>query len=551
MWQNSRSSLLKMQQINNDLNPSVQSGQQLSSGAEIRSSGLKSKLYPFLRRTVIFVLVVLYFGAFAPLGLDFHHDGITFIPALRVASGGMVFRDVFCQYGFFPPVLQGLSLYIGGHELLVMKYFSVLFYAGSAVLLDIIWERFLSARWRDFLLLMYFSLMPDQMVTFHAWSSIFALFFSLGALWLLLKHLSHQNRICLAFSGILTGLTFLSRQPVGFVCGLAIAGALFFQLMLEPPLHRNWKKFIIDGVIAAMSAASVVGAVAVLLIYYGIWDDFILQCFTYVASFVAVRSAEGDWGYLAESLMPFITDNMFSDSIFATLPLFALYWLYKATTTAAHQPEKREYYVMICALAIFACGSWHQYYPVPCVRHLFWGGVPFFGFFVLSIRELWNCTGKRNKLAKILLVLCLFQYLICALPRIYNGFIRLKQAPTRNVSDIPGLRGIKLTRGENGVINYMRSSFDQLPESIKKRGVVNYTKDGLWSIILPDAGFRHPQFINMGKALYPDYDEKIMLFINKHKPVVLSNIPVYLEDYWPIAQCDYMGENYTLWSPSN
>ena len=97
----------------------------------------------------------------------------------------------------------------------------------------------------------------------------------------------------------------------------------------------------------------------------------------------------------------------------------------------------------------------------------------------------------------------------------------------------------------------MRSSFDQLPESIKKRGVVNYTKDGLWSIILPDAGFRHPQFINMGKALYPDYDEKIMLFINKHKPVVLSNIPVYLEDYWPIAQCDYMGENYTLWSPSN
>lgn len=115
----------------------------------------------------------------------------------------------------------------------------------------------------------------------------------------------------------------------------------------------------------------------------------------------------------------------------------------------------------------------------------------------------------------------------------------------------PFLRRIKLARGETKLINYLRDSFDQLPEQIKKRGVLNHTKDGLWSIILPDAGFRHPQFINMGKALYKDYEDKVMLFVKQYQPVILSNAPVYLENYWPVAQCDYMGETYTMWPPSN
>ena len=543
-----------MQQINSDLTPDTQTGQQISSGANASLSNLKSKLYPFLRRTVIFILVILYFGAFVPLGVDLHHDGIMFIPALRVASGGLVFRDVFCQYGFLSPVLQGLSLYLGGHELLVMKYFSVLFYAGSAVLLDIIWERILSSNWRNFLLLMYFSLMPDQTVTFHAWSSIFALFFSLTALWLLLKNLSSRSLICLALSGFFAGLTFLARHPVGAVCYLAIFASLFFDTMLEPAPERSWKKFSLALGTATITFSAVLAGTALMLYCCDALDDFILQCFTYVSDFVSTRGSGGNggsWRYLAESLMPFITDNIFGDSIFATLPLFTLYWLYNATSTAVRRPEEKEYHVMICALAIFAFGSWHQYYPVPCVRHLFWGGVPFFGFFVLSIRALWQYNGSRKKLAKILLVLCLFQYLLCALPRIYSGVKRLSGASRRHVSQLPGLHGIKLSRGENKVINYMLDSFDQLPEQIKKRGVINHTKDGLWSIILPGTGFCHPQFINMGKALYKDYDDKVMMFVKQHQPVILSNVPVYLENYWPIAQCNYMGETYTMWSPSN
>ena len=91
MWQNSRSSLLKMQQANSDLPLNAQIRQPLSIGANTQDSGLKSKLHPFLCRTVIFILVLLYFGAFVPMGMYFHHDGIMFIPALRAASGDSIF----------------------------------------------------------------------------------------------------------------------------------------------------------------------------------------------------------------------------------------------------------------------------------------------------------------------------------------------------------------------------------------------------------------------------------------------------------------------------
>ena len=536
-----------MQPLNSDLS----GGSVVPPEANDHASDKKSGLYTFLRRGVIFILVCLYFGAFAPLGVDFHHDGVMFIPALRVASGEMVFRDVFCQYGFLSPVLQGFSLWLGGNELLVMKYFSVLFYAGSAVLLDIIWQRFISLRWRNFLMLMYFALMPDSLVTFHPWSSIFALFFSLAAIEFMLSYLSGRKKIRLFCAGMFAGITFLARHPVGVVTLLSILISLFFDIMLSKTETRNWKDFAWKNLIAFAGFLLITGAVAILLILTGAWDDFVLQCVTYVFNFVHGRGGNGSWNYFAASLMPFITDNLFADSIFAILPLFPLYWMFKATRSAIVDRSAKNYWCMLVTLTVFAFGSWHQYYPVPCVRHLFWGGVPFFGFFIMSINSLWHHQGERAKLAKILALLCLLNFAFCASFRVVSGYRRLAGASKRQVSSLPGLRGMKYSKGEAAVISYFRNCLDQLPEDIRKRGVLNYTPNALWSVILPDAGFRHPQFLHMGNALYRDYDEKIIQFIRSNRPAVLSIHPIYLENYWPAGRCEYMGEAYTLWAPSN
>ena len=139
-----------------------------SVASDLRSPGVtsraKQQLFSVLRCLLIFLVSLVWFGAFAPLGLDFHHDGVMFIPALRVASGQTVFRDVFCQYGLLSPLLQGGAVWLGGGELLAMKYLSVLFYAAIAVLLDFLWKPLFSARWRNLILLMFWVLMPDTML---------------------------------------------------------------------------------------------------------------------------------------------------------------------------------------------------------------------------------------------------------------------------------------------------------------------------------------------------------------------------------------------------
>ena len=233
---------------------------------EVSSSGnseTRSRLHSLCRCIIIFIVTFLWFALFAPLGIDLHHDGVIWIPALRVAAGEMVFRDVYCQYGLLSPLLQGFAAWAGGGELLFIKYFSVLFYAGIAVLLDLIWQALLSARWRNVILLLYFGLMPDTIVTFHAWSSIFALFFSLFSLWMMFKHLSGKGWWSLFLCGIFAGLTFLSRHPVGGVTVIAMAATLFGEVMLKFPVKERFIKFLKNAGVFCGATFLIIAAAAV------------------------------------------------------------------------------------------------------------------------------------------------------------------------------------------------------------------------------------------------------------------------------------------------
>ena len=519
---------------------------------EVASSGnpeIKSPLRSLCRCVIIFALTFFWFALFVPMGVDLHHDGVILIPALRVASGEMVFRDVYCQYGLLSPLLQGFAAWIGGGELLFIKYFSVLFYAGIAVLLDLIWAPLLSARWRNAILLLYFGLMPDTIVTFHAWSSIFALFFSLFSLWTMFKHLSGKGWWSLFLCGIFAGLTFLSRHPVGVVTAVAMVSTLFVEVMLKFPAKERIIKFLKSSFVFCSATLLIVAAAAIYLICNNAWDDFVLQCYTNVSKFVHERSGGSDWGYLSEALFPFITDNIFFDSIFAILPLMAMVWLLIAVRRAVRSKDGSEKDYMLCALCIFALGAWHQYYPVPCVRHLFWGGVPFFGLWVLTVKSLWSNNTERRMWYRIFAVLLIIHALYCSSFRITLAYRRLKTAGTRRQLDLPGIRGIKLNKLEYSMFSNVFMMLDRIPEYIRNRGVLNYTSEGLWSVILPKTRFHHRQFLSMKEDLYPDYETMNMQYIRMFKPVVLHSKPIWLEKYIPILSWQYMGENYTISAP--
>ncbi|MBE6391433.1 MAG: hypothetical protein E7042_04430 [Lentisphaerae bacterium] len=515
---------------------------------ELPSAG-KQLFFSVLRALFIFLISLIWFGAFAPLGLDFHHDGVMFIPALRVAAGQTVFRDVFCQYGLLSPLLQGGAVWLGGGELLAMKYLSVLFYAAIGVLLDFLWRPLLSARWRNLILLMFWVLMPDTMVTFHAWSSIFALFFSLLALLFILKFFDGKRWYFAGAAGVAAGLTFLARHPVGVVTLLALLIALFFEIMLDLPGKPRARRLIRNCVWVACGMLVTVVSAGIYLFCTGAWHDFVLQCWKFVLNFVHGRGGRGSWSYFAESLFPFTTDLGLWDSIFGLLPIAAMVWLFIGVRRAAADKSVLKENLMICTLSIFALGAWHQYYPVPCVRHLFWAGVPFFGFWVLSFQKLWfakECYRAVCRMAALLLVIV---FLAAGFIRINAAVNRLIESPRRAVAAVPGIRGMKLTTAENRMISGVRSLFDSLPEHIRKRGVLNCTTDGLWSVLLPESDFSHPQFIWMKETVYPDYDVKLDRYIRQFRPVVLYNKPLYLENYFPAAAWQYMGEIYTFAVP--
>ena len=48
----------------------------------------------FIRESVVFALTVIFFGYFAFLGFDLHHDGVMLFPAVRVAEGGVDRKSV-------------------------------------------------------------------------------------------------------------------------------------------------------------------------------------------------------------------------------------------------------------------------------------------------------------------------------------------------------------------------------------------------------------------------------------------------------------------------
>ena len=556
MWQNFRNILLKTRRLRRSDPAVVTAHKKTSKNTDRtpefsfdRSSVTTSRIFSICRRSVIFILTFAWFGVFAPMGLDFHHDGVVFIPALRVAAGEVVFRDVFCQYGLLSPLLQGFAAWIGGGELLFVKYFSVLFYAGIAVVLDLVWEPLLSARWRNVIFLMFLGLMPDTIVTFHAWSSIFALFFSLLSLWMMLKHLAGKGWWTLFLCGIFAGLTFLSRHPVGVVTVVAMAGALFVEVMLKYPAKERFMKFLKTSSLSVGTALLVIAAAAIYLICNNAWDDFVLQCYTNVSKFVHERSDGSSWGYLSESLFPFITDAVFFDSIFAVLPLTAMAWLLIAVRRAVRNKGESEKDYMLCAVSIFALGAWHQYYPVPCVRHLFWGGVPFFGLWVLSVKELWAVDSTRRIWCRIAAVLLIVHAVYCSYFRLFSAWQRLETSVNRRQLDIPGIRGMKLTRAEYAMLTGVLSTIEQLPEDIRRRGVLNYTAEGLWSVILPPTRFSHVQFLWLKDALYPDFEEKHIQYIRMFKPVVLHSKPIYLGRYIPLVSWQYMGVDYTISIP--
>ena len=167
------------------------------------------------------------------------------------------------------------------------------------------------------------------------------------------------------------------------------------------------------------------------------------------------------------------------------------------------------------------------------------------GFFILTLEKLVN--SKRSLLTVAVIFVLSLSFVAAASSRLYGAYVRLSTARFRTISDIPGIRGMALTRMEKELINHFRSAFNSLPENLRKRGVVNYSEDALWSVIFPDSGFKHKQFLRTMQTLYPDYEREIFNFIAEKQPVIFTDSDRFFPGYTDLVMpVEYQGKIYRL-----
>ena len=481
--------------------------------------------------SILAIFTLIWVGAFSLLGMDLHHDGIMFKAAVDAAEGKWIFKEVFCQYGILSPLLQGGMLRLFGNELAILKLGTVVFYAGIVILNDLIWRRFLAVPFRVLNLVMFFVLAPYLLVPFHIWSSVYALFFMLLAAEFMLLAYEKEKNIFFYLSGICAGLIFGFRWP----CGVVTMGAQMCALFLASRLCSAGKK-------AAGLAGGVLTVIAAYSLYLTIgnaWSDCFRQVFSFVGKFAWKRGGAGSFVSLFETFLPHTETT---DFIFAFIPVVVL-GLFLISCRRFFTPQgKTVKNLSLLTLLLFGLASYHQYYPVPCVRHLYWGSVPMMGAYVYAVQKIFYAQNLERYKRGLYITLLFLPLVWGGFWRMYGGIFRVSEFNLRKSVTLPGLRFIRHGRGEKFICDIAQDL------RLKNLKVFNYTADGVWSVILPESkGFKHPMFVNWGRDVYADYPEKVMAYIDKERPAVLASTPFFHLSYVKAGEFEYMGTVYSLY----
>ena len=491
----------------------------------------------------VFVVTAAWFSLFAVARLDLHHDGVMLKPAVDVAAGKVIFRDTFCQYGALAVWLQALAVKLFGGELVVIRLLTVLFYGGIGVLIDRIFRRFLSFPFRLVNLALFWGMAPFYVLPFHPWSSVYALFFMLLSTEFLLCFLDRERRIFPVLAGVSAACAFLARHPCGVVC--FGAGALTL-VAASCWLKRKWCHL---GLFAAGGVA-VLALFSLYLSLAGAWSDYLRQCFGFVGGFALERGG-GKWSEMAGRFFP-VFDGLVPplDLFYSVLPLVCvavgLREFFRLTRGgAAEKPAAAAALAVILA----ALASWHQYYPVPCARHLYWAAIPMFGVFALVCERLWRSRERRALRRAAAVALCL-AVLPALWVRLCGASYFLRDFGRRRSIDLPGVRGLRLSDSEYQLLDNLKRVREELPPEVKARGVFNHTPDGVLSVAFPETGFRHPMFVNWNGDVYPEYPALAMMYILKERPAVVSSDEDLLLPGCRRTYCgELYGRRYWFYSP--
>ncbi|MBE6689721.1 MAG: hypothetical protein E7590_00360 [Ruminococcaceae bacterium] len=520
---------------------------------EIRARRSPVFWFDLLCPIALFLLSLPLIYRFALVDLDPHHTGLMYKTALDVANGKILFRETFTQYGALTVYLQSLAILVLGPQITSILFSSALFYAASFPLLYLTARHFL--RWGSALAatLLTLAVAPFYFWQYHPWSSVYALFFLLLSLWLLQHAFAQKARkryLFFALSGLCAALTFWCRQPVGFVTALAGLLCILFWLIL---LWKQKKRVLLFGLLSYTGGIGL-GVLSFLLpiAASGATRDFTRQCLTNMASFAADRADEGTgaWGILQHVIYSLFRAPLFADIaedvaqqprfdlLWLILPLLALgmaLWLPIRCILGLRCGKERlrptESDVQLLLFCVFAVAAWHQYYPVACYRHWYWGAFLCIPVLVHALEKgLEKCGShphfpfladqRKRILATVLLLTLLFSFDVGF--RAVKGTQKLTETHRTEKFEhatYTHLNGLYLTPTVREHYADLTDTLAALQQQFPEANVVNTTGNALYAVF----GKNDYTAPDDSDAVFDElYEDWLTAYIADSRPIVIG-----------------------------
>jgi len=460
------------------------------------------------------VLGLVSFGLMFPftsIGVDPHHDGIMLHPALVGAKGGVLYRDVFLQYGPVPTWIHSVGIVLIGPTLYAIRIVSVFQLSLTFCSLFFINRRLFNvsvARLAFFLglLCIYFLDSDYQHLPWHTDSfNLFLAFSVLGVLqsesaeqkckfcqastWLVLATAaSFLALLCRLLPGVILIFLLLSRnfprRRYLFFVGstlLICCSSFFVYLLLTSSLEPFWTQTVVGPFRWGTSTHEWLGIRSVFgrLVRLGLPTAGVILLLVKASEFAKQRVMGG------ASLNALI-------SSFVTVCVVALIWLVGLESVLTVEGVLWSCLGLTGLLALqsfcralanktepptllLLTASTVAIFPISDFRHLFWAAVPVLGIGCMFLAQI--VSSRR-----VFLVLSGALVLILGAPRI-SSIRELRSMPLVSAGEFAVLEGMRVPEGgyfDSFVSPHLELLGTYLPDR-DSFVVLNFCTDGLYA----------------------------------------------------------------------
>jgi hypothetical protein len=463
----------------------------------------------------IFILTVVISGYFSAIGADPHHDGILIKPAIDVASGKMLFRDTFTQYGALTTLVQAASLLVFGKYLIVIKLLTAFFYGLISIVLYGILKNILPKSLAFTTLIIWILIAPYYLTTFLAWSSVYALFFQLLGTLLLIRSFKKKSNKYVFLSGVSIALTFWCRQSVGAIIVLSVV-AFYIYLLIFRQMNRNTFKKNLYSFLA--------GNISVHAIFF-LW--------------LIVNHALGDWWQ--QSIVFVIVFARWTNEFFGSNPrtflsilfpdsvsLISIWSVLPITSIIVFLRNMKNKTIVL--LSFVGLASWHQYYPSPDAQHTYWSATLMLVLFVLCLYQIIRDFFIRRfripgHMAQYLVIIFCILFFRPDIAYRINMAANKMNAVHYFIDQPAVLRHIALSKNE---ADFYEDAFLQIEKyflDFPDGNVITTGRNALYLTFDLRIKNFNPMYVNWGLAnekLYKDYPNLLSRYIEMNKPLIIA-----------------------------